>query len=77
MIERFLRYSLQHNKKIKVIMLKESQMEQQNILVSALDQEGFTYTSAKQRKAKKLSYNALLCAGYARGDHGEGGESYD
>lgn len=70
-MERFLRYSLENNKKIKVIFLKEEKMQQQNIQICALDQNDFIYTSAKQKKPKRLPYEALLCAGYARGDHGD------
>ncbi len=71
-MERFLRYSLENNKKIKVIFLKEEKMEQQNIRILGLEQGAFIYTSARQKKPKSLPYEALLCAGYARGDHGEG-----
>lgn len=76
-MERFLRYSFEHKRKIKVIFLKEEKMEQQNIQICGLEEAGFTYTSAKQRKPKLLPYHSLLCAGYARGDHGEGEECSD
>lgn len=71
-MRQFLKYSLEHNRRIKAILCPEGVMTQQNITIQAFDEETFTYTSAKQKKPRTLPMEALLCAGYARGDRGEG-----
>ncbi|NLB90138.1 MAG: hypothetical protein GX786_02810 [Clostridiales bacterium] len=74
-MERFLRYSLEKKKKIKVIFCKENIMRAENIQVCAIEGTTLSYISARQKKPKKILLEEILCAGYARGDHGEGGDN--
>ena len=68
---RFLRYSLDHERRIKAVLMEENKMIQMNLTVTALDSETFTYISAKQKTPRTLPLTALMAAGYARGDNGE------
>ena len=70
-MEEFLRYSMDHGRRIKAILLIDGHMVQQNIIILRFTQEEFTYTSAKQKKPQTLPMNSLLSTGYARGDTGE------
>lgn len=70
-MEEFLRYSMDHGRRIKAILLIDGQMVQQNIVIVRFTHEEFTYTSVKQKKPRTLPQNCLLSAGYARGDTGE------
>jgi hypothetical protein len=70
-MEEFLRYSMDHGRRIKAILLMDGQMVQQNIVIIRYTQEEFTYTSVKQKKPRTLPISSLLSAGYARGDSGE------
>jgi hypothetical protein len=70
-VEEFLRYSMDHGRRIKAILLIDGHMVQQNIIILRFTQEEFTYTSVKQKKPQTLPMNNLLSTGYARGDTGE------
>lgn len=73
MLERFLRYSLRHQRPIRVMLMDEAgQTRHQNITVQNLDEEGISYLSARNKKQPRhLPYQALLAASYARGDDGD------
>ncbi|MBQ8537295.1 MAG: hypothetical protein IJ461_07845 [Clostridia bacterium] len=68
---RFLRYSLDHGRRIKAVLMENDKMAQVNLTVTALDEESFTYTSSTQKRPRTLPLTALMAAGYARGDNGE------
>jgi hypothetical protein len=70
-MEEFLRYSMDHGRRIKAILLLDGGMVQQNIVIVRFTQEEFTYTSSKLKKPQTLPIGSLLSAGYARGDTGE------
>ena len=70
-MEEFLRYSMDHGRRIKAILLLDGAMVQQNIVIVRFTQEEFTYTSVKLKKPHTLPLGCLLSAGYARGDTGE------
>jgi len=68
---RFLRYSLDHGRRIKAVLMENDQMTQTNLTVTALDESSFAYVTAKQKTPRTLPLTALMAAGYARGDNGE------
>lgn len=68
---RFLRYSLNHERRIRAVLMENDKMVQMNLTVTALDGETFTFVSAKQKTPRTLPLTALMAAGYARGDNGE------
>lgn len=71
-MNRFLRYSLEKNQKIRAVLINEDgAMTQLNLTVTALDETSFTFLSAKNKAPRTLPLTALLSAGYARGDKGE------
>ncbi len=70
-MDEFLRYSMDHGRRIKAILLIDGQIVQQNIVIVRFNQEEFTYTSVKLKKPHTLPIVSLLSVGYARGDTGE------
>lgn len=71
-MNRFLRYSLEKNQKIRAVLINEDgAMTQLNLTVTALDETSFTFLSAKNKTPRTLPLASLLSAGYARGDKGE------
>lgn len=73
MIDRFLKYSLEREKKICAVLMQDGAMKKINLLVTAIDEDGSGF-SARLAGRKKEMYVAcadvLTCA-YARGDQGE------
>ena len=69
MTETFLRYSLRHNRPVRVLFAED--MKYRNITVVLLEGDTFTYITSRTKKAVTLPLSAILAAGYARGDHGE------
>ena len=62
-MKRFLQYSLEHERRIKAVIWEDT--------VVAMDDETFTYVSARQKKPRTLPLGDLMAAAYARGDSGE------
>jgi hypothetical protein len=72
LLERFLIYSLKHQRPVKVMLMQDDAPRSLNLTVQSMGREGFAYLSAKNRnKPKFLRYEDLLAASYARGDRGE------
>ena len=71
MIDRFLKYSLQHGKKIKAMWLEGDELKQGNITVKEIKNDVVYYTSSKSKTLKAINKQQLLSLGYARGDSGE------
>ena len=70
-MERFLRYSLEHGRKIRLVLTLENKLQQRNALVTALDNTGATLLFGGQKTSVRVPYDAILSCDYARGDHGE------
>ncbi len=70
-MEEFLRYSVSHQKRIKVFLMADDHVIQQNILVLSFTKDDFTYVGPQSKTPRTLPLSALLSAGYARGDSGE------
>ena len=73
MIERFLRYSLERERKICVVLMKDGQMKKVNLRVTEIDPDGrgFSALFPGKKKAAHVDVNDVLTAAYARGDQGE------
>lgn len=69
MLERFLQYSLDNNRKIRVVMADTLKIK--NITVIALSDTEASYLTASAKKPVTVSKAAFLSASYARGDKGE------
>ena len=73
MIERFLKYSLEREKKICAVLMMDGQMIKKNLLVTAIDEDGqgfFAKLPGRKKETHFLLSDVLTCA-YARGDQGE------
>ena len=73
MIDRFLKYSLENEKKICAVLMMDGQMIKKNLLVTAIDEDGCGF-SAKlpgRKKGIHLMMDDVLTCAYARGDQGE------
>lgn len=73
MVDRFLKYSLEREKKICAVLMQEGAMKKTNLLVTAIDEDGDGFTARLSGRKKEIHYlvsDVLTCA-YARGDQGE------
>ena len=68
MVERFLRYSLEHGRKITLMVADERGIRRMNVTVTAMDESTVTYTAGRAGKPKTLARDSILSAAYARGD---------
>ena len=73
MIERFLRYSLENQKKIQAVFLEDGKITRRQMLVTGIDEaaQTFSFRFAGRKREAQLPMDALLTADYARGDHGD------
>ena len=72
LLQRFLAYSLRHQRPIRVMVMQDVGIKNLNLTVQVIDSEGIGYLSARNKKQpKRLSYEQILGASYARGDDGD------
>ncbi len=69
MVRRFLQYSLEHNKPVKVLFADT--MKYKNITVVLLEGEKVSYLTAGRKKPLTAEMGDILSASYARGDDGD------
>lgn len=70
---RFLRYSLEREVRICVVLMREGRMVKTNLRVTAIDEDerGFTALLPGRKKGVRIAVDEVLTAAYARGDRGE------
>ena len=73
MIDRFLKYSLEREKKICAVLMQDGAMKKINLLVTAIDEDGsgFSARLAGRKKDAHVACADVLTCAYARGDQGE------
>ena len=73
MIDRFLKYSLEREKKICAVLMQDGQMIKKNLLVTGIDEDGqgFTARFPGRKKDVHIANEDVLTCAYARGDQGE------
>ena len=71
MVERFLRYSLENGRKICAVLAQDGGMRRVNLLVTGIDEDGFTALLPGKKRDTRFSLDDVLTASYARGDRGE------
>jgi len=73
MINRFLKYSLERERKICVVLLQDGQMIKKNLLVTSIDEDGqgFSAKLPGRKKDVHIAVSDVLTCAYARGDQGE------
>ena len=69
MVRRFLQYSLEHNRPVKVLFADT--MKYKNITVVLLEGEKVSYLTAGRKTALTAEIGNILSASYARGDDGD------
>ena len=68
---RFLRYALEHDRKIRAVFLLEGAMLQKTISIAAYDESNVTFRIGAKKTPVTIPLSDLLSCDYARGDHGE------
>lgn len=73
MIGRFLKYSLEREKKICAVLMKDGVMKKTNLLVTAIEEggAGFYAKLPGRKKETRFDMQDVLTCAYARGDQGE------
>lgn len=72
LLERFLQYSLRHQRPIRVMVTQQEVVKNLTLTVQAVGEDGILYLSARNKtQPKKLFYEQILGASYARGDDGD------
>ena len=73
MITRFLKYSLERETKICVVLLKDGAMKKTNLRVTAIDDDGAGFGALLPGRKREMHFalSDVLTATYARGDKGE------
>ena len=73
MITRFLKYSLERETKICVVLMNDGAMKKANLRVTAIDEDGagFLALLPGRKKETRFAMDDVLTATYARGDKGE------
>ncbi|NLI21214.1 MAG: hypothetical protein GX418_06675 [Clostridiales bacterium] len=70
-MERFLRYSLDKGRKIRVVLLQDGALRQTPATVLALNAEEVTLQTGAKKTPLTVRRDDILSCDYARGDHGE------
>ena len=68
---RFLRYAVEHDRKIRAVFLLDGQMLQKTVSVVSYDEDTVTIRISSKKTPVVLPMSDLLSCDYARGDHGE------
>ena len=68
---RFLRYAIEHERKIRAAFLLDGTLQQKTVSVVAYDEETVTLRIGSKKTPVVLPLSDLLSCDYARGDHGE------
>jgi len=68
---RFLRYAVEHERKIRAVFLLDGQMLQKTVSVLSYDESTVTLRLGSKKTPLVLPMADLLSCDYARGDHGE------
>ena len=68
---RFLRYAVEHDRKIRAVFLLDGQMLQKTVSILSSDDATVTMRLGSKKTPLVLPMTDLLSCDYARGDHGE------
>ena len=67
---RFLRYAVEHGRKIRAVFLMDGILMQKTVEVLAYDEQTVTLRIGQKKTPAVLPIGDLLGCDYARGDHG-------
>lgn len=68
---RFLRYAMEHDRKIRMLFLLDGEMLQRTVSVLAFDEKTVTLRIGSRKAPVTFPIEDILSCDYARGDHGE------
>ena len=68
---RFLRYSMERERKIRAVLLLDGRLAQRTVLVVSYDDHTVTLLIGRSAKPVTVPLADVLGCDYARGDHGE------
>ena len=68
---RFLRYAVEHDRKIRAVFLLDGGIVQKTVSVVSYDDQTVTIRIGSKKTPVVLPITDLLSCDYARGDHGE------
>ena len=68
---RFLRYAVEHDRKIRAVFLLDGQMLQKTVSIVEYSEDTVTIRIGSKKTPVVLPMSDLLSCDYARGDHGE------
>ena len=70
-MDRFLRYSLEKGRKIRVVLVLDGLFKQATVSVLACDEATATLSLSGKKVPLTVALTDILSCDYARGDHGE------
>ena len=70
-MERFLRYSLEHERPIRAMLMLDGKLQQKTVTVLAREGERVELRLGGKKAPVTLPIQDILSCDYARGDHGE------
>lgn len=70
-MKRFLRYAVEHDRKIRAVFLLDGTMTQKTVAVVEYDEETVAFRIGSKKTPTVIPMADLLSCDYARGDHGE------
>lgn len=72
-VERFLKYSLEREKKICAVVMQDGAMKKTNLQVTHIDEDeaGFSALLPGRKRETHFALGDVLTCAYARGDQGE------
>ena len=68
---RFLRYAVEHERKIRAVFLLDGQMVQKTVSILSYDDTSVTMRMGSKKTPLVIPMADVLSCDYARGDHGE------
>lgn len=72
-MERFLRYSLEHGRSIRLMFLSEDErLAQVNATVTRLEPDSVTFITLRPKGEYTMPLSRILSADYRKGDEGQG-----
>ncbi|NLO84223.1 MAG: hypothetical protein GX096_02160 [Clostridiales bacterium] len=68
---RFLKYAVEHDRKIRMMLMLEGVMLQKTVRVIEYDDQNVTLLIGAKKIPETIPMGDILSCDYARGDHGE------
>ena len=70
-MERFLRYSKEHQRAVRMILMLDGKLRQVNAVVEQYDGQSASLYILRPMRRVTLSLNEIFSVDYARGDEGQ------